>query len=660
MARLVCFYCSNTSNIYYDGSIRKWDCVRCDATNFLDENGEITDPVVATEIAPANLIYSTTRPPNTGSESESQSTLFCATCLKNQHLYTASIAQYDFDTNTSRRGYMQEERAYFKWKRSLEKRYPQVCKDCEPQVLERMRRAGKTAKTDHLRRLMEKSRARRAAPPEGITNTRIVIFIGRLLWYFGILGQLIWNITAMVSAAHYEKITGFLTTTPGSFPVWIKALLGFINSDTWAWRSLQCTYASIWWCPRAKELERGFTKHITGFRQWYKIQLSLVISRSIFYYIMGSGVFADPFSRATLGAHAAMFVMTTMIFVVAHRAIKVDMSPLWVSIPENIPFVGSGSGNNSPMSNSPDNNGSNSSRVGGTMEDILDEIMKPNRGPLNTSQINAGMTGSSQGLESQAYQRTPYQRPNTTRNTGHNLPDIGRQPNRPSYTPQRITQRFDSPFTPPGQVIAGLTKHRPLLSDMTDQEGSHWLSTSELPARFQDQYGKDRQTDSCTEEMEWQPTLPQKSTHRAFAPSRPLQHESLQDNSQRFGATPAGDQSSPFWFKVPAAPLTPAQRLRNPPNQPRMRVSPAEVKDNFFGTRREPVVKSSDYSSDFAQQRLFFQEKPSEGDALAGMLDSFSLGEERSSVTKSGTKQTSYFVLSLGIAAGCLLAWFCC
>lgn len=313
MARLVCFYCNKRSNIHYDASIRRWDCAKCDATNFLDENGDITDPVVATETAPANLIHSTIRPDSPDPGVESEPPLFCATCLKNQHLYTSSIAQYDFDTNTRRADYIQDERAFFRWKRGLERRYPQVCEACEPKVLERMRRAGKTAKTDHLRRLMDKSRARRSAPPQGFNISRTIIFGGQLLWYCGILGQLIWNITAMTCAANHDEIAEFLTTTPGPIPVGIKLLLGLINSNIWAWRSLQCTYASVWWCPRFKEAERGFMKHITGFRHWYKLQLFAVVIRSIFYYNMGTGKLADPLSRATLGAHAAMAVMATLV-----------------------------------------------------------------------------------------------------------------------------------------------------------------------------------------------------------------------------------------------------------------------------------------------------------------------------------------------------------
>jgi hypothetical protein len=43
------------------------------------------------------------------------------------------------------------ERKYYKFRANLERQYPQVCEDCEPKVLDRMREAGRTARTDYLR-----------------------------------------------------------------------------------------------------------------------------------------------------------------------------------------------------------------------------------------------------------------------------------------------------------------------------------------------------------------------------------------------------------------------------------------------------------------------------------------------------------------------------
>lgn len=326
------------------------------------------------------------------------------------------------------------------------------------------------------------------------------------------------------------------------------------------------------------------------------------------------------------------------------------MSPLWAETPENFRFVGPSSGSNSPRSNRPDNKVFDTSASGGSLEDILDEIGRPKQKPLAPLEKSQN-PGFRQRSESPAYQIQQFQTPDFAGEMGHGFSETGRQAYRQPYSLQKDARSFARPPTPPEQVIAELTKNRPLLNQMTDQEGSHWLATGELPIHFQGRYDQNNRSEACVEEMEWLPTVPQKSMHRAFNTPRPAQRE-----AQAFGMTPAGDQPSPFWFKVPPAPTTPAQRLRNPPNQPRLRVPSAEVRDNFFGARQEPIAKSSGHSVEFSQQRLFFHEKSSEGDALAGMLDSFSLADgEKNEIRKNGV--TKIIASTFALVVGGLLVW---
>ena len=70
------------------------------------------------------------------------------------------------------------------------------------------------------------------------------------------------------------------------------------------------------------------------------------------------------------------------------------------------------------------------------------------------------------------------------------------------------------------------------------------------------------------EEMDWTPT---QSKHRAFSAFGTGQ----QAASRGFNQSPTEPQKGHFWYHVPPAPTTPAQRLFNPPNQPRLRKSPA-------------------------------------------------------------------------------------
>jgi len=259
------------------------------------------------------------------------------------------------------------------------------------------------------------------------------------------------------------------------------------------------------------------------------------------------------------------------------------MSPLWASTPEKLPNVG-------PRSVSP-NQGVDS------MADALDRIAA-----------------------------TPSKR---SRQSSPPSP-----PSPVTYGLQGYPKRIQSqlPFTKiaPASSLLPPSRTSPSLLEMTQAESVRYLATGEVPVRHQHQY-----TGNGVEEMEWSPSQSQ-SQHRAFNPPR-----SLQRQAQLFNEAPTGDQSSPFWYKVPPAPITPAQRLRNPPNQPRLRVSSQETKENFFNNITHgksvegaevdgtPLLKNEvpRQGVEFAQQRFFPPQAPSEaGNTLADLLTSFSLG----------------------------------
>jgi hypothetical protein len=114
----------------------------------------------------------------------------------------------------------------------------------------------------------------------------------------------------------------------------------------------------------------------------------------------------------------------------------------------------------------------------------------------------------------------------------------------------------------------------------------------QLQQQLQQQYPPQRppRNNNIYEEMDWDPTptsptpssplfaspnpqpeaAPAQSNHRAFA----TQGERA---TQPFGSAPIEPRKGPFWYRVPPAPTTPAQRVFNPPNQPRLRSSPVEA-----------------------------------------------------------------------------------
>lgn len=123
------------------------------------------------------------------------------------------------------------------------------------------------------------------------------------------------------------------------------------------------------------------------------------------------------------------------------------------------------------------------------------------------------------------------------------------------------------------------------------------------------------------DEMEW---MPSQSVHRAFNSGL-----SAQRDGQHFNQAPSGPETSPFWFKVPPAPITPARKLRNPPNQPLLSAPSEEVKQNFFNKMTSSMlpnpgsqapIESSRQDAVFAQPKFF---PPDALEDTTGLADAF-------------------------------------
>lgn len=176
-----------------------------------------------------------------------------------------------------------------------------------------MREAGRTAKADHLRRLMDRSRARKSAAVTRLSFSGFFNSAGKWLWYAGLLGQIFWNVMAVVAVAQHDHTEVLESFLPPSLVSFLDDSIQISTSRAWARFSLFCTVSSIWWNPMFKEMNSGFMNHIKGFGDWYKLQFLLVVIRSLFYYIMGTGVFADTFSSASTGAHIFFPLFVTLV-----------------------------------------------------------------------------------------------------------------------------------------------------------------------------------------------------------------------------------------------------------------------------------------------------------------------------------------------------------
>ncbi|KAH7133114.1 Ima1 N-terminal domain-containing protein [Dactylonectria estremocensis] len=548
---LTCFYCGKRSNTKFDGITRDFLCLYCDATNYLDENGDITDPPVATEREAPATLYADPRP---SSPDPSQDSIFCATCLKNQRLFTSSLAQY-LPEDPSHPDYAELERNYYRFRKGLEERYPQVCDECAERVDGRIAQAGYTAKTDHLRRMMEKSRGRRDVPGK-VTALDWANILGRGLWWAGLVVQMLWHAKA-VSAALGHRDEGMYDPDDMSWPTlaticlaWVVAFLP--PADTLINLAVLANVLSVWWNPKFVQFSRGFTRHLLGFTQWYSFQGLIIFFRLLFRRVLELDGGKAQSRGAQLSAHLGMAVVMNLIYTLARRSIRVDTTPLF---------------------------GTYSTTVSPRPRKTL---AKKREEPKSLSEL------LNEALDSPT--ATP---PRDT---------LGRPP----------VNSLPPPYPPSNPIRPRST---------LDQFGT--LGISGAPLRTEPPL----QTEQVqySDEMDWTPTQAQSSPHRAF-------RDDLFAPTRAFGAAPVAPEGNPFWYKVPAAPTNPAQRMRNPV-APVLRSKPAEEESVFFraNDKSKTQTEKADAASVAFKPPSFFAPaaENDEASSLADLLgQSFSLGQE--------------------------------
>ncbi|KAI0432330.1 hypothetical protein F5Y09DRAFT_302253 [Xylaria sp. FL1042] len=347
---LRCFYCGQRSSIRFEAQ-KSFDCAKCEATNWLDQNGEITDPPAMPESPKQNNVrYATFRaapslsppppPPPLSPLSLSSSlavgraaddSIFCATCLRNQQMLSSSLAQFEWPDEPTAAENRERERKYWALKKNLEKRYPQVCAECLPKANKKLFQASYTAQTDHLRRTLDRTRSQReTVKRRGLLD--LADYLGRSIWHVGFIFQIAWHIMVICLLltepyASTSQDSRWIAATLGAFYRLCATKLPYPDwLMQWAINLGMCSFP---WNPRFKQSIRGFTSHILGFRQWYTYQLLALLVRfvalSIAQYSRSKGL---PTS-AQLGAQLIIPLLMVQIYVAAKKSIRTDTRPLF-------------------------------------------------------------------------------------------------------------------------------------------------------------------------------------------------------------------------------------------------------------------------------------------------------------------------------------------
>ena len=348
-AKLICFYCNRRSSQAKTAGLRRWHCTQCDADNWLDEKGEVTDPpttpstpttatrYVQPQLNPNTVSVSSSFDPITAPTEKPAETegLFCATCLKNQHLYTRSLSNFYPDGAVSGEGASEREyeKAEAAFRVGLEERYPLICEECEPRVRERLRRVNYDAKADHLGRVMDRLRGgRRERISLGWRGW--AVRVGGIAWAVSWVLQISWHIMGMMNlmdsgdgdglveeqefgwkqCAYSAKAAGQIS--PACFDRVSTELV-----PTVLWVGL----VAAWWHPRLQEkLDKPFA-HVIGLADYYKLQVVSMGARWGCWYWVTHRSPVEP--RTYHAVHLFMTLFNLLVILSSYRSVSIDYTP---------------------------------------------------------------------------------------------------------------------------------------------------------------------------------------------------------------------------------------------------------------------------------------------------------------------------------------------
>ncbi|KAL2405890.1 hypothetical protein ABEF95_009661 [Exophiala dermatitidis] len=305
--RLDCHYCGRRSKHVKKPNSR-FTCENCLAVNFFDENGEIAD-VPVEEAAPAQQRFAQpVRSDPLADDFSSHDSIFCSTCIKNQQLYTYNLSQFLPDPDHPE--YEKFEAQLPEYKKGLERRYPQCCARCEPKVRAQLHQATYNARSDHLRRVLEKSRQRRISSRLGWRS--LLITAAGVGYFTSLAMQLVWHLygsqlTSRQLVKYQIRGLGDCVThrpfVPQCLDLSEPLLIGI---------SIDLGFATSWWNPKWQLWLSmgGQDGQLSGLAKYYLVQYALLGLR-IAACALTTDMSLNPKLRSML--HACFAVAITLV-----------------------------------------------------------------------------------------------------------------------------------------------------------------------------------------------------------------------------------------------------------------------------------------------------------------------------------------------------------
>lgn len=192
----------------------------------------------------------------------------------------------------------------------------------------RIRQTGYEAKSDHLRRVIDRSKAGRAARHSRTWNWRsLLVFAGAVGYWTSIAGQLYWDVWSAL-ATEELGYPGTLSGSPTAL-AWVQRIAQnrfapgsrAVDVAPYARLSLVAGILTLWYNPKLRLKVEGRGGRFVGLGEYYKVQLIVMVVRCAFWAML-----KDPASSGLEPAlppalHLFMILFTVLVCLVIHGPI---------------------------------------------------------------------------------------------------------------------------------------------------------------------------------------------------------------------------------------------------------------------------------------------------------------------------------------------------
>ncbi|KAI1531389.1 repeatdomain containing protein [Pyrenophora tritici-repentis] len=328
--RLRCHYCNVQSRDGVSQIPKTYHCPHCDAVNYFDQRGNITDPPIE-EIATApttSFQYMRSRSPTPALQAPVDD-IFCDMCQRNQTLYTNLLAEFIPEEDDPE--YEKYLAAYDDYKVELEIRYPQVCQTCLPRVQDQIRNANHVARADNLARIMEASKNKRTVVQTARQAwTLRIISLAKWMYVSSTVVGMLWHTAALIMAPDDE---GMLSNHIFSWDICLSQAILVRSVDEacvlsssvvkWLQYAIIADLVTIWWNPKLKLKTNSLTGRMHGLKSLWSIRLTVVVLRyASLYYWQHTNINADMF-QTFQRTHMVMLGVLALSTVLTWKTVRI-------------------------------------------------------------------------------------------------------------------------------------------------------------------------------------------------------------------------------------------------------------------------------------------------------------------------------------------------